>query len=530
MTNNKITRTILGGLLLLYLFLSFSSIRYKSLTTDEEYHLYYGDRILELKSGRYGDNSKMPLSVLNALATKIIPFIIPDRIDSEHFKYQVARLATILFSLLVAHIVFRWSSELYCSKAGLFSLFLFIFDPNLMAHGQLITTDMYSYGTALFTFYFLWKFNQRRDLKNGVLAAIFFGISQIAKYSNLLLFLITPLIFLYIDHNKIITFLKTRNWPRLRKYLCKATFTSIGFILITLIIINIGFLFHQSFTPFGEYEFYSDFFIDIQNNFSFLNNFPVPTPYPYLQGIDYTIFDERSGASFGRAYLLGELKPPGKAFIGYYLVAAIFKTPIAIMLIVGITFYQYTKNRERSFSNDELFLLLPVIIFALYLNLFNQAQTGIRYFLIINPFLYIFSGYLIRTLDKKKIIMITSLSIYLISSNLSYYPHYLSYFNELVWDRKTNYRYLSDSNIDWGQSEYYLKDFLEEHPHAKFNPEKPTSGLIIVEVKRLTGITGKEQYKWVLDHFEPVDQIAYTYPVFNIRSEELDKIINSDSN
>jgi len=52
-----------------------------------------------------------------------------------------ARWACIPFSSIGAYFAYRWASELYNPGAGLVTLALYVFDPNLLAHGALITSD-----------------------------------------------------------------------------------------------------------------------------------------------------------------------------------------------------------------------------------------------------------------------------------------------------------------------------------------------------------------------------------------------------
>ncbi|RLC70058.1 MAG: hypothetical protein DRI81_19635, partial [Chloroflexi bacterium] len=52
-------------------------------------------------------------------------------------------------------------------------------------------------------------------------------------------------------------------------------------------------------------------------------------------------------------------------------------------------------------------------------------------------------------------------------------PHYLAYFN--VPD---GYRYLVDSNLDWGQNLWQLRDWMDEHKvervyYAHYSPARP---------------------------------------------------------
>ena len=53
---------------------------------------------------------------------------------------------------------------------------------------------------------------------------------------------------------------------------------------------------------------------------------------------------------------------------------------------------------------------------------------------------------------------------------------YLTYFNEFVWNRTQAYKYLADSNIDWGQSSIQLSQYLTDHPDAIFEPQNIQAG------------------------------------------------------
>src|SRR6185369_8093849 len=157
---------------------------------------------------------------------------------------------------------------------------------------------------------------------------------------------------------------------------------------------------------------------------------------------------------------------------------------IATQLIILGTFYFYLskrENRQRFLSND-VFLLLPILFFTLYFNLLFSINTGIRYYLVLFPLLYVFCGSLFRNWSEFSRSQKTATGIlvaYLITSTLSYFPNYMPYFNEFLPDRKMAYKILADSNVDYGQSEYALNDYLAAHPEAVFNPTSPTSGLIV---------------------------------------------------
>jgi hypothetical protein len=295
-------------------------------------------------------------------------------------------------------------------------------------------------------------------------------------------------------------------------------------ILVSLVVINIGFLFNQSLTPLGDYEFKSPLFQALQRRLTFLDRAPVPVPVPYLQGLDWVWFNERTGANTGRIYLLGQLSETG--FKGYYLVAFLFKVPIAIQIILLLAGVAYIRKfKWRKFLDDEWFLLAPVLFFAIYFNFFYQAQIGIRYYLVIFPFLLIFASSLLagwRKFNTLQWVGLASLAVYLVISTFSYYPHFIPYFNELVLDRRMAYKILADSNLDWGQARHYLEEYQVDHPDLIPAPDSPTAGRIVVSVNDLVGITAKPgTYAWLRENFKPVDTIAGALLVYDISENQV---------
>lgn len=63
--------------------------------------------------------------------------------------------------------------------------------------------------------------------------------------------------------------------------------------------------------------------------------------------------------------------------------------------------------------------------------------------------------------------MVHGASLWFVISSLWYYPHHLSYFNELTGGPENGHAVLVDSNIDWGQDLLYLKWWLDDHPTAR---------------------------------------------------------------
>jgi hypothetical protein len=60
--------------------------------------------------------------------------------------------------------------------------------------------------------------------------------------------------------------------------------------------------------------------------------------------------------------------------------------------------------------------------------------------------------------------MLVILLLWFVIESLAAAPYYLSYFNELGGGTMEGYRYVTDSNYDWGQDMLLLQEFVALHP------------------------------------------------------------------
>jgi hypothetical protein len=63
--------------------------------------------------------------------------------------------------------------------------------------------------------------------------------------------------------------------------------------------------------------------------------------------------------------------------------------------------------------------------------------------------------------------LVASAMVWSICSSLACFPHSMSYFSDLVGGPRRGHEHLIDGNIDWGQDLFYLRDWIEQHPHAR---------------------------------------------------------------
>jgi hypothetical protein len=529
---------VCGILLLVLVLLQTTSLRHKELTTDEPLHYQYGYRVLNGTPWRTGAlySSTMPFSSLHAMTSGNLAVLARASgisLDTSwNGQVKRGRYATIALSLLLALYVLKWTYELYGRNGALLALSLYVFDPNLLAHGQLVTADLPAALMTTMALYHFWHFLKLGGKRRALFSAVTLGLSQLAKYSCVYLYPIFLVVAgIYCRPVPATDVAKPGPWRNLTWSLRRWFIAIAFFAAISVVIINLGFDFKGIGTPLSRYTLKDPIFKKLQA-MPIVGNLPLPLPGPYVQGLDLVKFEERMGQAWGNIYMAGKLRVNHhdgtlRGFPGYYFYAAFFKVPIAKQIIFLVALLGYFSSRgqlaARTLRREEAFLLVPILIYWVYFNFFFNAQIGIRHVLPVFALATIFCGRFLAAPEAKvRRYVAVILAAWAAASALSYYPHFISYFNELVPDRKLAYRHLADSNLDWRGNEWYLTEYVRHHPGAIVDPRRPRAGRIVVPVNALVGVNrNPEEYRWLREHFSPVDQIAYSFLVYDVPKEKL---------
>jgi len=186
-------------------------------------------------------------------------------------------------------------------------------------------------------------------------------------------------------------------------------------------------------------------------------------PEAYLYGMAYI----QQCMGNNESYFLGNISNTG--WHCYMPVAFVIKTPIAIMLLLSVAVYAIFTGRV-SIKRKPLLttgLLSFTIIYTLTA-IISKYSIGHRHLLPIYPALMVFAGASACLMDSRRIKwLVLAAVVWLAGANLWIYPHYLSYFNELIGGPGRGHLYLADSNIDWGQDIKRLAKYAEAHPDEK---------------------------------------------------------------
>src|SRR6185369_6613465 len=207
------TREIVGVcILLIVLSLQlFLSVRRESQTWDEGNHIFTGYR--SWTHGDFGLNPEHPPLVKLFVTIPLLwsqpkspaleeRFFKEDAfLRGKEFLYQNdpdkilahTRTAAAIFTLLTALVVFFGTREMFGTVAAFIALTLVTFDPNLLAHGALITTDV---GLACFMFlsvYLFYRFVKSPSALRLIVTGVSVGLVLAVKHTGLL---VLPILFL----------------------------------------------------------------------------------------------------------------------------------------------------------------------------------------------------------------------------------------------------------------------------------------------------------------------------------------------
>jgi hypothetical protein len=557
-----------GPLLLLWLFLAQTALaaRATSITLDEPLHIASGYASLVTGDFRLVEEHPPLLKMLQAApllwADPALPdprtvpgweegdlvefarhTIVPYRpIDPLVFA---ARVPTMLVGVLLGALIFRWTQDLAGRRSylPLLALVLFSFDPNMLAHAGVAATDL---GVAAGTFaamYCFWRWLRRPTGADVLVAALTLGLALATKNTALMLGPVFAGLIL---------------WGRpagraLKPYLLQGALIAAGAFLALWAI----------------YGF----------EFGAAPGLPFPIPAPShllpLLKLQEHMRDGHSAFLMGQNYHHGDWR--------YFPIAFALKTPPLTLALTALCFLPlaYLKKRTadvpsagsppsvspptesapagelsspwRHESRAALWAF-PLLYFIVSLT--SGINIGYRHLLPILPFVYVGAA---SSLSRIRIrtwrlghgvprIAGYGLLLGYVAVTLSLFPWYLAYFNVFAGGPVGGYRYLVDSNLDWGQTwkalsryleaegitEFYLSNYNINDPRAygldytplppwpdappvmpqRFNPPP---GVYAISTTHLQGVVIADPE--MFDYFrnlEPTARIGYAMYVYNV--------------
>lgn len=343
-----------------------------------------------------------------------------------------ARLPAVLLSAGLAAVVMIWAAELWGGWGGVLALFLYVFDPTITAHAQLVTTDV---GLAFFATLFLFVLRRYLRSPSGwglIVSGITLGLALGAKFSAVTLVPTAALLVLAArlggERSSGGAQPTVDNPARIRRLLSASLDLAVLATTAYLVL-------------WALYFFPTD-------------------PLFYLEGMRSVNADHDPRHLF---LVMGDLILGRCPY--YLLVAWLVKTPIPSLILLGASLVLFLRGRGAAWL-DEAFLVVPAFGFFVANSLF-AAPVGVRYLIPCFPLFFVFAGRLapmLGTASHAIRTVLAALLVWYVAEFVAIWPDHLSYFNEIAGGSAGGLWWLDDSNVDWGQGLIELREHLEAHP------------------------------------------------------------------
>lgn len=501
------------------------SARQKSATVDELSHLAAGLYALETGDFRLNRTSPPLQNIVCALPV----FLFADyelTFDNQCWEYglwnglgsnlvkanpenfhdllMLGRTGSISLSILLCLLIYRWSREWWGEWAALLVLFLAIFEPNLMAHGRLITTDTAAILCFLLAGYCLDRFLQSPRWLWLSLMGVSFGLTWYAKHSGVLIlpaFILAISLYIW----RVPEHLRWFGSEWMMK-LTRITRSLIYILLILLCVTGIGMFILWGGYGFevgdtieppieaGRFLLWQKLWVNCQTIANLFGHEGEVSDEPFVAQTlwgairswlpafshwEAFLANQNHLVSGHRGYFLGMISLHG--WRSYYPILFLVKTPLPllILMVIGCIVLAARKIQVESIR---LFSICTIpLVYLIVLIFWNTANIGYRHALPALPYLFIFLvgpafAYLIEQLqgiknspqDKRKESYLLSLLMALLllwnaGEAIVIHPHYLAYFNSMVGGARSGHTIAVDSNLDWGQDLFFLRDYLQKN-------------------------------------------------------------------
>jgi hypothetical protein len=489
----------------------------KRLVYDEYDNLAYGHRLLSRGLAPPTSGQRMPILMLNALPCAAAGCRARD-LDANEAARLLVRLPTMAFALMLGVVAYGWTSEMFGPRSGLLALALLAFDPTLLAHGKQVTTDV---PTAFFSLFALWAFwrllrGRGGEIANLLACALGTAGALVSKYTSVLLL---------VAFGLLLSIESIAPWRRAglidRPLLFRRMRQAAALVFVVLVFVNAAYLFQGSLTRADAYDWKGQ-------SLQFLRSAPVPIPLPrvFVLGLDRSSqIQEERGTIRGYNYVLGRRNDHGTWYA--FPLMVLLKTPLALFGLMALAAWRRRATTQDA-PSDAVILWLPFLVILLFFSLLAAPQLGIRYLLPGLPLLALYASASVggppspRARNTALV-----LTLWLVGSSLSYMPHPMSYFNELILHRLEAWRYLADSNLDWEDRTRDIERYQAAHPERPLvlSPRDPSAGWVLVSANELVGIRDPERYRWLRENFLPVEHVGYSYLLFQVPEERLREVL-----
>jgi tetratricopeptide (TPR) repeat protein len=426
------------------------------------------------------------------------------------------RWMQVALTVLTGIVIFLWLRRLAGGMAGALGVSLWALNPITLAYGHLVLTDM---GETLMFVLAVWclaMFLDGPSTGRAALCGLACGGALVMKFSAVVL---APILLVLVG----LQAMRRREWRGLGKHVLVMALAAAGVVLL---------IYAPFWSPAPPLPADAATKIGVPRWFQVLR--PVLIPPDFFKGLALVAGHEARGHP---AFLCGQWRWTGWWY--YFPVAMAVKTPLPLLLLTTVGLLIWLRGL-RQFSLPHAIPWFAALIYLLFA-MAGNINIGVRHLLPMFALLAVGTASQLSLRNRPVQMGAWLCAGWLLVSTWCAHPYFIEYFNELAGGPSNGYRWVVDSNLDWGQDVKRLKHFLDEQAITNINvaylgpgrsidyygiasrrvtsaeAARMHSGTLVMSATKLVS----PEWDWLRASHEPVARVGYTMFVYRLGDAEM---------
>ncbi len=452
-----------------------SSVVQLSITSDEVDHLHAAYRYWQCND--FGWNPEHPplvkivaglplqfmrindpvANACGAQTSKAEDFVIGHAflVSNPERMLMAARFAASSLALLLLLTVWFFARKMFGLPVAIIAGVLVAFEPNLLAHGALVTTDVAAALGMVLVIYATYNYVHEPRATRLLPLGLAIGFALCAKHSSILVAVIVPVL-LFADA-------MFYSGGQRSRVLLRYAGALVLVAAVGLLVLWAAYGFRYAARP-GNAAIWTPPRLTEAHGLVATRVIPEVErwrvlPEAYLVGLQDVLVESEVGRP---AFLLGKLYRHGTWF--YFPVVLVIKFTLGRLLMLVVLSAISVRYWRRQ-SRELMFLLVPVVVY-LGFSMRSGMNYGVRHVLPVFPFLIIFAAagtWSFLRQRKWGMAALVALLLLHIASSLHAYPNYICYSNETLGRSGQSLTgILANSDTDWGQAQKMARAYINK--------------------------------------------------------------------
>jgi hypothetical protein len=250
----------------------------------------------------------------------------------------------------------------------------------------------------------------------------------------------------------------------------------------------------------------------------------LPFPASFLTGIDHSIV--RDGGVWP-VYVLGVFHPHPVWY--YFPFHWVLKTPLGLLLFEILGFIGLLRVGILQRNGGARFVATILVMHLVFFSFLFRTQIGYRFILMCVPLGYVLAAGGLTDLFAARRLRMAGVAAVAVAflENALYWGNPFAFTNAAVWPKRSAWRLMADSSLDYGQDRERIPRWLAGKDSV-LNPVHIVPGHDTINLNAFVGLPDPERYRWLREHVPPAGHIGYTHLFWEIDDDTYNRYMDEE--